>query len=161
MQLKLQTFLVVGRRLIPRDTPSLLLLTGPKTILSKRNVGMDAIYSNLVTVVSGSRLRFMRSGSCKRSNPGFMPGTIFPKLSSSPRALAPFIVAHRISSSNRTDGKCFWISFSSERMLRLLFEARESVPTTSSHPSDISISTGGILFSMYIFDPGQRHQKVF
>ncbi len=53
------------------------------------------------------------------------------------------------------------MSFISERILNCSFEARESVPITNSQPSDNSISTGGILFSIYMFEPGQRHQKVF
>jgi hypothetical protein len=40
MQLKLQTFLFAGRRLIPSEVPSLLLLTGPNIILSKRKVAI-------------------------------------------------------------------------------------------------------------------------
>jgi len=38
MQLKLHIFLVAGNRFIPSDTPSLLLFTGPKIILSNKNV---------------------------------------------------------------------------------------------------------------------------
>jgi hypothetical protein len=40
MQLKLQIFLLVGNRFIPSETPSRLLLTGPKIISSKRNVAI-------------------------------------------------------------------------------------------------------------------------
>jgi hypothetical protein len=45
MQLKLQIFLAVGRRLIPSETPSLLLLTGPNIISSNRNVDISLIIS--------------------------------------------------------------------------------------------------------------------
>lgn len=38
MQLKLQNFDSVGKRLIPKETPKRLLLTGPNIILSKRKV---------------------------------------------------------------------------------------------------------------------------
>jgi hypothetical protein len=41
MQLKLHSFLVAGKRLIPSDTPSLLLFTGPKIILSNKNVDIS------------------------------------------------------------------------------------------------------------------------
>jgi hypothetical protein len=67
MQLKLQIFLFAGRRFIPREIPSLRLFTGPKTILSKRNV--DINQHNY-----GSKLTyFMTSGEDKnlhRGNPG-------------------------------------------------------------------------------------------
>jgi hypothetical protein len=40
MQLKLQIFLLVGKRFIPSETPKRLLLTGPNIISSKRNVAI-------------------------------------------------------------------------------------------------------------------------
>jgi hypothetical protein len=41
MQLKLHHLLSEGRRLIPREIPRRLLLTGPKIILSNKNVAIE------------------------------------------------------------------------------------------------------------------------